>query len=145
MATHSSTLAWKIPWIEEHGRLQFMGSQRVGHNWTTSFSLFTFMHWRRKWRPTPVFFLENPRDGGAWWAAVHGVAQSRTRLKRLSSSSKTILYSIFFPFFRSISFFKGEGKKSYRDWLNWFHDSLVHLNMKSSPIKTWLCFQGDLF
>ena len=43
--------------------------------------IFTFMHWRRKWQPTPVFLLENPRDGGAWWTAVHGVAQSRTRLK----------------------------------------------------------------
>ena len=55
MATHSSTLAWEIPWTEEPGRLQFMGSQRVGHDWVTSFSLFTFMHWRRKWQPTPVF------------------------------------------------------------------------------------------
>ena len=45
------------------------------------------MHWRRKWQPTPVSCLENSRDGGAWWAAVYGVAQSRTRLKRLSSSS----------------------------------------------------------
>ena len=101
----------------------------------TSLSLFTFMHWRRKWQPTPVFLpgesqgwgslvgcclwglaesdtterlqfhfslacigegngnplqcscLDNPKDGGSWWAAVHGVAQSRTRLKRLSSSS----------------------------------------------------------
>ena len=43
----------------------------------TSLSLFTFTHWRRKWQPTPVFCLENPRDGGAWWAAVHGVARSR--------------------------------------------------------------------
>ena len=42
---------------------------------------FTFMHWRRKWQPTPVFLPENPRDGGAWWAAVYGVTQSRTRLK----------------------------------------------------------------
>ena len=48
MATHSITLAWKIPWTEESGRLQSMGSWRVGYNWTTSFSLFTFMHWRRK-------------------------------------------------------------------------------------------------
>ena len=55
MATHSSTLAWKIPWAEEPGRLQSMGSLRVGHNWVTSLSLFTFMHWRRKWQPTPVF------------------------------------------------------------------------------------------
>ena len=135
MATHSSTLAWKIPWTEEPGRLQSMGSLRVGQDWATSLSLFTFMRWRRKWQSTPVrlpgkshgqrslvgyspwghkesdmterlhfhFSLscieegngkplqcscqENPRDGGAWWAAVCRVAQSRTRLKRLSSSS----------------------------------------------------------
>ena len=55
MAPHSSTLAWKTPWIEEPGRLQSMGSLRVGHDWETSLSLFTFMHWRRKWQPTPVF------------------------------------------------------------------------------------------
>ena len=55
MAPHSSTLAWKIPWTEEPGGLQSMGSLRVGHDWATSLSLFTFMHWRRKWRPTPVF------------------------------------------------------------------------------------------
>ena len=55
IAAHSSTLAWKIPWIEEPGGLQSMGSQRVRHDWATSLSLFTFMHWRRKWQPTPVF------------------------------------------------------------------------------------------
>ena len=55
MAPHSSTLAWKIPWMEEPGRLQSMGSLRVGHDWATSLSLFTFMHWKRKWQPTPVF------------------------------------------------------------------------------------------
>ena len=55
MAPHSSTLAWKIPWTEKPGRLQSMRSRRVGHDWATSLSLFTFMHWRRKWHPTPVF------------------------------------------------------------------------------------------
>ena len=55
MATHSSTLAWKIPWMEEPGRLQSMGSRRIRHDWATSLSLFTFMHWRRKWQPTEVF------------------------------------------------------------------------------------------
>ena len=55
MAPHSSTLDWKIPWTEEPGRLQSMGSRRVGHDWATSLSLFTFTHWRRKWQPTPVF------------------------------------------------------------------------------------------
>ena len=137
MAPHSSTLAWKIPWMEESGRLKSIGSLRVRHDLATSLSLFTFMHWRRKWQPTPVFLpgesqgqgslvgcrlwgrteldtterlhfhfslscigegdgnplqcscLENPRDGGAWWATVYGVAQSRTRLKQLSSSSSS--------------------------------------------------------
>ena len=55
MAPHSSTLTWKIPWVEEPGGLQSMGSLRVGHDWVTSLPLFTFMHWRRKWQPTPVF------------------------------------------------------------------------------------------
>ena len=86
MAPHSSTLAWKIPQMEEPGRWQSMGSQRVGHNWATSLSLFSFMHWRRTWQPLQCSCLENPRDGGAWWAAVYGVSQSWTRLKRLSIS-----------------------------------------------------------
>ena len=55
MAPHSNTLAWKIPWMEEPGGLQSMGSRRVGHDWATSLSLFTFMHWRRKWYPTSLF------------------------------------------------------------------------------------------
>ena len=55
MAPHSSTLAWKIPWTEEPGGLQPMGSLRVGHDWVTSLSLFTLMLWRRKWQPAPVF------------------------------------------------------------------------------------------
>ena len=55
MTPHSSTLVWKIPWMEEPGRLQSMGLQRVRHDRATSLSLFTFMHWRRKWQPTPVF------------------------------------------------------------------------------------------
>ena len=87
MAPHSSTLAWRIPWMEEPDKLQSMGSQRVGHDWATSLSLFTFMHWRRNGNPLQCSCLESPRDGGAWWAAVYGVAQSWTRLKWLSSSS----------------------------------------------------------
>ena len=55
MAPHSSTLAWKIPWTEKSVRLQSMGLLRVGHDRATSLSLFTFMHWRRKWQPTQVF------------------------------------------------------------------------------------------
>ena len=65
MAPHSSTLAWKIPWTEEPGGLQSMGSLRVGHDWATSFSLFTFMHWRRKWQPTPVFLRGESQGRGS--------------------------------------------------------------------------------
>ena len=65
MATHSSTLAWKTPWMEEPVRLQSMGSRRVGHDWMTSLSLFTFMHWRRKWQPTPVFLPGESQGRGS--------------------------------------------------------------------------------
>ena len=86
MAPYSSTLAWRIPWTEACGGLQFMRSLRVRHNWTTSLTLFTFKQWRRKWHPLQYACLENPMDRGAWWAAICGVAQSRTWLKRLTSS-----------------------------------------------------------
>ena len=67
MAPHSSTLAWQIPWAEEPGGLQSMGSLRVGHDWATSLSLFTFMHWRRKWQPTPVIL---PGESQGWGSLV---------------------------------------------------------------------------
>ena len=85
MAPHSSTLAWKIPWTGEPGGLQSMWSRRVGHDWATSLSLSCIGEGNGN--PLQCSCLENPRDGGAWWAAVYGVAQSLTRLKRLSSSS----------------------------------------------------------
>ena len=65
MAPQSSSLAWQIPWTEEPGRLQPMGSRRVGHNWATSLSLFTFLHWRRKWQPTPVFLPGESQGRGS--------------------------------------------------------------------------------
>ena len=64
MAPHSSTLAWKTPWTEEPSRLRSMGSLRVGHDSATSLSLFTFMHWRRKWQPTPVFLSGESQGRG---------------------------------------------------------------------------------
>ena len=73
-----------------------MGSLRVRHDLATSLSFFTFMHWRRKWQPTPVFLSGNPRDRGACWAAVYGVARSRTRLKQLGSSNPTFKGEFFF-------------------------------------------------
>ena len=83
MAPHSSTLAWNTLWTEEPGRLQSMGSLRVGHNWATSLSCIG----EGNGNPLQCSCLENPRDVGAWRAAVYGVTQSRTRLKWLSSSS----------------------------------------------------------
>jgi len=64
---HSSTLASIIPWMEEPGRLQSMGLLRVGHDWETSLSLFTFLHWRRKWQPTPVLL---PGESQGQWSLV---------------------------------------------------------------------------
>ena len=82
MAPHSSTLAWKIPWMEKPGRLQSMGSWRVGHDWVTSLSCTG----EGNGNPLQCSCLENPGDRGAWWASVYGAAQSWTQLKRLSSS-----------------------------------------------------------
>ena len=83
------SFAWKIPWTEEPGGLQSMGSLRVQHDWATSLSILTFVHCRRKWQPTPVFLPGESQGRGAWWAAIYGIAQSRTRLKQLSSSSSS--------------------------------------------------------
>ena len=81
----SADLAWKIPWT---GRLQSMGSLRVGHDWATSLSLsYTG---EGNGNPLQCSCLENPRNGGAWWAAVYGVTQSRTQLKWLSIASDQI-------------------------------------------------------
>ena len=90
MAPRSSTLVWKIPWTEEPGRLQSMGSWRVGHYWATSLSCIG----EGNGNPLQCSCLENPRDRGAWLAAVYGVAQSRTRLKQLSSSSSKKAHSV---------------------------------------------------
>ena len=94
MEPHSSTLAWKIPWTEEPSRLQSMGSLRVGHDWMTSLSLSCIGEGNGN--PLQCSRLENPRGGGAWWAAVYGVTQSRTLLKWLSSIR--ICVAFIYPF-----------------------------------------------
>ena len=98
VTVHPSILAWEIPWTEEPGRLPSRGSERVRHGRAIKptdhhLSLFRalaadsltvkslFLHSRRRqWHPLQDPCLENPMDGGAWWAAVHGVTKSRTRL-----------------------------------------------------------------
>ena len=84
-APHSSPLAWKTPWTEEPGRLQSMGSLKVGHDWVTSLSLFTFMPWRRKWQPTPVFL---PGESQGWGSLVgsHRVGHDWSDLAAFSSN-----------------------------------------------------------
>ena len=87
MTTHSSILAWRIPWTEEPGRLQSTGSLRVGHDWVTSLSLSCIGEGNDN--SLQCSCLENPRGGGASWTAIYGVAQNRTGLKELSSSSSS--------------------------------------------------------
>ena len=85
MAPHSSTLAWKIPWMEEPGRLQSMGSLESDTTERLHFHFSLSCIGEGNGNPLQCSFLENPRGGGACWAAVYGVAESWTRLKRLSS------------------------------------------------------------
>ena len=96
MAPHSSTLAWKIPWMEEPCRLQSMGSQsQTTERLHFHFSLSCIGEGNGN--PLQCSCLENPRDRVAWWAAIYGVAQSQTWLKRLSSSIPlTALWGIIF-------------------------------------------------
>ena len=102
-APHSNTLAWKIPWMEEPGRLQSMGSRRVRHDWATSLSLFTFMHWRRKWQPTPVFLPGESQGWGHTESDTTEVTQQQQqhnkcmfdfiRNHQIFHSNRTILHS----------------------------------------------------
>ena len=78
---------WKIPWMEEPGRLQSMGSWRVGHDWALHFDFSLSCIGEGNGNPLQCSCLENPREGGPWWVAISWVAQSWTQLKRLSSSS----------------------------------------------------------
>jgi len=113
MAPHSSTLAWKIPWTEEPGGLQSMGWLRVGHDWATSLSLFTFMHWRRKWQPTPVFLPGESQGRGSlvgcrlwgrtWlkcrlWTAVYGVGHDWSDLAAAATVRNVSSHSLIFFF-----------------------------------------------
>ena len=81
MATHSSTLAWKIPWTEEHGRLQSMGREESDMTEGLHFHFSLSCTGEGNGNPLQCSCLENPRDGGAWWATIYGVARSQTQLK----------------------------------------------------------------
>ena len=102
MAPHSSTLAWQIPWTEEPGRLQSMGSLRVRHDWVTSLSLFTFMHWRRKWQPTPVFLPGESQGrggpGGLPSMGSHRVGHDWSDLEAAAALGFVFFYLTFHAF-----------------------------------------------
>ena len=90
MAPYSSTFAWKIPWTEEPGGLQSMGLLESDTTEQLHFHFSLSCIGERNNNPLQCSCLENPKDEGPWWAAVYGVAQSRTWLKRLSSSSSKV-------------------------------------------------------
>ena len=96
MAFHSSTFAWKIPWTEEPGGLQSMGSLESDMTERLHFHFSPSCIGEGNGNPLQCSCLENPRDRGVWWAAHTGVAQSRTRLKQLSSSSSSIAQGTLF-------------------------------------------------
>ena len=91
MATHSSTLAWKITWTEEPGRLQSMASLRVGNDWLTSLSLFTFMHWRRKWQPTPLLIPGMGEPGGLPSMGSHRIGHDWSGLAKAAAAAAAAL------------------------------------------------------
>ena len=134
MATHSSILAWKIPWAEKPGRVQSMGSWRVRHDWATSLSLFIFMHWRRKWQPTPVFL---PGESQGWGSLVgcHLWGRTRTWQKQLSSSSSSRQHIK-----KQRHYFANKGRSSQRYGFSSSHVWMWELDYKESwVLKNW-CF-----
>ena len=121
MAPHSGTLAWKIPWTEEPGRLQSMGLLWVGHDWATSLSLSCIGGGNGN--SLQCSCLENPRDGGAWWAAIYGVAQSRTQLKQLSNSS-------------SSSSVYNRKEPNQRNYIQWLIQEASYTREPKTPIQS---------
>ena len=127
MAPHSSTLAWHIPWTEEPGGLQSMGSLRVGHDWATSLSLFTFMHWRRKLQPSPVF-LPLPRTGDPGGLPSVGYHRVRHDWSNLTVGTNEIIHFVTFTVRKTLN---------YSFWIHMFFHLSREAILLSSVI--WLC------
>ena len=135
MTPHSSTLAWKIPWTEEPGRLQSMGSLRVGHDWATSLSLFTFMYWTRKWQPAPVFL---PGESQGWGSLIGSHLWGRTWLMLLSSSSRQHIT-------KQRHYFVNKGPSSTGYGFPSGHISMWKLDYKESWARKNWCFWAVVF
>ena len=147
MAPHSSTLAWKIPWTEEPGGLQSMGL--LGVSDTTEQLHFHFSLsciGKGNGNPPQCSCLENPRDGGAWWAAVSGVAQSQTWLKPLSSSSSSSnIYSLKAVSFCLVLSVLWEIPGCSMDKVQWLDlDTFLlflHVSLVTPPSYQWYTFK----
>ena len=150
MAPHSSTVAWKIPWTEEPGRLQSMGSLRVRHDWVTSLSFFTFMHWRRKWQPTPVFLPGESQGrrslvGCSPWGRTESDMTEATWQQQQAAYCRNIFTQLMmFLFVKGSSFsltpgphslyyshFPRGGWSILTDWNIWVCSALLH------PSSSW--------
>ena len=119
MASHSSSLAWKIPWTEEPGRLQSIGLQRVGHDWATSLSIFTFMHWRRKWQPTPIFLPGESQGRGSLvgrrlWGRTELDTSAATQQQQQQHLIRYMICKYLFPF-RRLPFHFDDGFLGYAE------------------------------
>ena len=152
MAPHSSALAWRIPWTEEPGRLQSMGSRRVGHDQATSLSLFTFMHWRRKWQPTPEFLTGESQGRGSlvgcrlWGRTESDTAEATQQQQHfilatlISSFQTTYLFPILLPIIKFIQVFLS-------DEFNWIYsiDALLVLMLRKMANLYTPCYSQGIF
>ena len=140
MAPHSSTLAWKIPWMEEPGRLQSMGSRKVGHDWAISLSLFTFMHWRRKWQPTPVFLPgESQGRGSLVGCCLWGRTESD--MTEVTSHIMKVQYIMFFS--PQLSLTTPTSRHPFFFWMSRrlfvFITSLLPINISFHCLRIYIC------
>ena len=133
MTPHSSTLAWKTPWMEEPGGLQSMGLLRIRLDWVTSLSLFTFMHWRRKWQPTPVFLPGESQGQGSLVGCRLWVTHSQTRLKQTSSILLwfwiPLWYQLLFLLFHLFCLF---GTSLFSSWWPWIKVDQFSLSLQKN-------------
>ena len=152
MAPHSSTLALRIPWMEEPGRLQSMRLLRVRHNWATSLSLFTFMHWTRKWQPTPVFLpgeshgrgepgglpsTGSHRVGHDWHDLVAAAADMSSRLSILRTSLVVQWLRLHASNVGGLGLIPGQGTISHMPQLEFTYHSKERSKIPHAAAKTW--------